>query len=217
MRAARAGESDAWNSFAAGALSGALISRAARECSSSSGRHGSLSRTIVCLLDSVSVVPLLLRTDKVAHARMLHCSSPLLRCHDCDADGRGFHLLGMVAWAPLCGAVHWAYNELRLEAVLQHWLARQGLLDLPPHLQQQELAQQQADADAAAAAAAAQQAQQGGPRRVEDLTYREKKAAVEAIKQRELEQLHAALRQQEAQQELAAAQPAPSGKRGWFG
>eukprot|EP00775_Hariotina_reticulata_P003564 gene3564-3832_t len=111
------------------------------------------------------------------------------------ADGRGFQVLGAVVWGPLCGGLHWASNRLQVSAVLQEFLANQGLLDLPAEYRAQ--AAVAAHNEQLALAAAAAEAEPVQPRRVEDLTWREQKRAVEEIKQRELAELHKRLKREE--------------------
>lgn len=148
----------------------------------------------------------------------------VLCCIACLADGRGFSLLGAVLWAPLCGTVHWANNKLEAGAAVQAWLVKHDLLDLPQQQQQQEQQVQQQ---------LQQQVQQQQeqevqlpkvPIRFEDMPWREKIIAVEAVKQRELQVLHDKIREEE-QAVLAAAlqqrkqqeqqQEAPQ-RRGWL-
>jgi len=109
-------------------------------------------------------------------------------------------------WAPLCGTLHWANNQLQAGAAVQGWLAQHDLLDVPQQQQQQQQAQQQAQA------AALQQQQQQEleaakvPVRYEDMPWRDKIRAVEAVKQRELEQLHKLLRDEEQAAQAADLQ-----------
>jgi hypothetical protein len=139
--------------------------------------------------------------------RLWHMCLPPLLC-SAAADGRGFHLLGAVMWAPLCGGLHWLNSSLRPAAALKAFLVSQDLLDLPQHeahalaaeQQKQQLQEQQQEHEQ-------QQAleQQQARTRFEDMSWRDKAKAVEAIKQRELQQLHKAMRRQEEEQEGAAA------------
>jgi len=146
-----------------------------------------------------------------------------VRCY-CVADGRGFQVLGAVVWGPLCGGLHWGSNKLQVGTVFQKLLANQGLRDLPQEYYTQaavaegnaQLPLAAAAGGAAAAAAAEPPAVQ--PRRLEDLTEREKRQAVEAIKRRELAQLHERLKreEEEAKQTLGKTtlhQKAPIEKR----
>lgn len=130
-----------------------------------------------------------------------------------SAYGRGFHLLGLVMWAPLCGSIHWLNNQLQPAAAIGGMLASKGLLDLP----QQQQQQQDGHADAAAAqqvVAAEAAAEQQQPRRFEELSYREKKQAVEMIRQREIAELNEALKQQQLQEAARAAGQGSSSSSG---
>lgn len=126
------------------------------------------------------------------------------------AYGRGFHLLGMVMWGPLCGSIHWLNNQVQPAAAVASFLASQGLLDMPQQYQQQQQQREQQQRDEQAARAAAEQAAAAAaepvlPRRFEDLSYREKKEAVEVIRQREVAELNAAMKQQQLQEAAKAA------------
>jgi hypothetical protein len=124
----------------------------------------------------------------------------LVFCAYSCADGRGFHLLGAVLWAPLCGTLHWANNQLQIGYTVQAWLVKHDLLDLP-HIQQQLLLREQQEAATAAAALQEQQEQlQQMPKvpvRYEDMDWQEKVRGVNAVKQRELQALHEKWRQEE--------------------
>jgi hypothetical protein len=110
-----------------------------------------------------------------------------------------------VTWAPLCGTVHWANSKLDATAAVQAWLAKHDLLDVQPPshqqqqqqvLQAQELQQQQIQQQ--------EELQPKVPIRYEDMPWREKIIAVEAVKQREMAELHSKMRE-DHQAVLAAA------------
>jgi hypothetical protein len=105
-------------------------------------------------------------------------------------------------WAPLCGSLHWLNNQLQPAAAIGSMLASQGLLDMPQQQQQQQDDTANVAQQAAAAAAAAGPVQ---PRQFEELSYREKKQAVEAIRQREIAELNETLKQQQLQEAAKAA------------
>lgn len=123
-------------------------------------------------------------------------------------------------WAPLCGTLHWANHKLQAAAAIQTWLAEHDLLDLPPQhklLQQQQqqlmsVQQQQSQQQHVSAQQEEQQQlleQQQQPKvpvSFEDMPWREKVIAIEAIKQRELAALHEGLRAQEAEARAAELQ-----------
>lgn len=131
-------------------------------------------------------------------------------CFPLHADGRGFYLLGAVMWAPLCGTVHWANSKLDATAAVQAWLAKHDLLDLqqPSHQQQQQVLQaqelQQQQQQQIQQQEELQQQQPKVPIRYEDMPWREKIIAVEAVKQREMAELHSKMRE-DHQAVLAAA------------
>jgi hypothetical protein len=123
------------------------------------------------------------------------------------ADGKGFHLLGAVMWAPLCGGLHWLNAALQPVAGLKVFLASQGLLDLPAHEQQalaqwpwqqqqpQSQPQPQLQEEAGVAVQQGeQQQQQQQLMRFEDVSWRDKARGVDQIKRRELELLHKQLK-----------------------
>lgn len=126
-------------------------------------------------------------------------------CCPACADGRGFHLLGAVVWAPLCGTLHWANNQLQAGAALQGWLARHDLIDLPLQ-QQQQHEQKQAAAEAVQQVPQLELETPKVPKRYEDMPWRDKILAVEAVKQRELEQLHQLMREKEEAAQAADLQ-----------
>jgi hypothetical protein len=132
----------------------------------------------------------------------------------CGADGRGFHLLGLVMWAPLCGSIHWLNNQLQPAAAIGGMLASKGLLDLPQQQQQQDGQFDAAAAQQVAAAQAAADIEQQQLRRFEELSYREKKQAVEMIRQREIAELNEALKQQQLQEAAKAAGQGSSSSSG---
>jgi hypothetical protein len=103
-------------------------------------------------------------------------------------------VLGAVVWGPLCGGLHWASNKLQVGTVFQEFLASQGLLDLPKEHRAQAAVAAGSEQLPVAAAAEAPPVQ---PRRLDDLTWPEKKRAVEEIKQRELTELHERLKKEE--------------------
>jgi hypothetical protein len=123
-----------------------------------------------------------------------------LFCACCVADGRGFHLLGAVLWAPLCGTLHWATTQLQIGSAVQAWLVKNDLLDLP-HIQQQLLLHEQQETARAAAALQEQQEQlQQMPKipvRFEDMDWQEKVRGVNAVMQRELKALQDKWREEE--------------------
>ncbi|KAF6263010.1 hypothetical protein COO60DRAFT_531653 [Scenedesmus sp. NREL 46B-D3] len=149
VRALRQGDHDAWNSFWAGAATGAVLTR--------------------------------------------------------SAYGRGFHLLGLVMWGPLCGSLHWLNSTLQPAAAIGSMLASQGLLDMPQQDHEEAAAAAEAPQQMAAAVAAAAAAGPVQPRRLEELSHREKKQAVELIRQREIAELNEALKQRQLQEAARAA------------
>jgi hypothetical protein len=114
--------------------------------------------------------------------------------------------LGAVLWAPLCGTLHWANNKVSAGAAVQAWLIKHDLLDMPQYQQQQQEVQQQALVEQQQQQQQQQEAAQAPkvPVRYEDMPWREKIIAVEAVKERELKDLHDRLKQEE-QAALAAA------------
>eukprot|EP00879_Flechtneria_rotunda_P022490 GHRR01023741.1.p1 GENE.GHRR01023741.1~~GHRR01023741.1.p1 ORF type:complete len:251 (+),score=124.67 GHRR01023741.1:81-755(+) len=173
IRALRGGEHDAWTSAAAGALAGATLTR-------------------------------------IAH-------------------GRGFQLLGAVVWGPLCGGLHWLNSTLQPGAVVKNYLISKELLDPPPGYAQQQRLQQQLEAQAyqqqqqqylqkrqASSSSVVQQQQAAEPqqataaeqrqlpivpKRLDELTWAEKRTAVDEIRKRELGELQARLKEQQQQQQ----------------
>lgn len=115
-----------------------------------------------------------------------------------------------MVWAPICGTVAWANGQLQPGAAVKAWLAKHDLLDVPAHqFEQQQAAELLKQQQAAAAAQQLEQQQQQQevpkvPVTFEDMPWRDKIRAVEAIKRREIEQLHAQLRSGEKQAAAAA-------------
>jgi hypothetical protein len=91
-------------------------------------------------------------------------------------------------------------------AAVQDWLIKHDLLDMPQYQQQQQEVQQQALVEQQQQQQQQQEAAQAPkvPVRYEDMPWREKIIAVEAVKERELKELHDRLKQEE-QAALAAA------------
>ena len=171
VRALRGGESDAWGTLAAGALTGALL--VGLRCERLGGGRGAPVCLMTPSLDEGKYEGL--PAGCAAHACLpMHkalapapASPPPHPAAPRASAGRPYALLGAVTWGPACAGGRVVLDWLQPGQVVRGFLVSQGLLDeaapaSPPTQQQRPWRDVREAREAAASAAAAAAAQQAG-------------------------------------------------------